>query len=289
MLPRQSCVVAVAEFRAREAASANIEPYGFGTEAIATRRPELSLGPPPVVVESPVVLPIPKLLVASREVAAYARQAWLMRHDAAPVLPRDARDGDHVVVCLHGLFTTAGVTRPLRRRLERRGVHTASMSYPVGPGVLTLARRLGELADELPRRAHLHLVGHSLGGVVARYFVEELGDPRVLQTISLASPFAGVRHASALGVAVARDLDPRSPLLRSLALASRRSGSLPHLSIVAESDHLVRAPLAHALPGGDVALVKNCGHNMLLFHEEAARLIERRVLAAIETMPTEKR
>jgi len=221
-----------------------------------------------------------KLGTTSREIAAFAQQALLMRYDVArPVVPSEARPGDDVVVCIHGAFTTAGVLRPLRHRLERHdGVHTATMPYLLGPGVPALSRRLAERLAELPDGISIHLVGHSLGGVVARHFAQEMGDPRVVQTISLAAPFAGVRHVGLLPVGVARDLAPTSPLLQRLALGSRRALALPHLSLVADSDLVVKAPVAHALPGGDVAVIPNCGHNSMLFRKDVARLIERQVL-----------
>jgi pimeloyl-ACP methyl ester carboxylesterase len=225
-------------------------------------------------------LPLLDLEVTTRELAAFARQAWLLRHDVArPVVPHEARDGDHVVVCLHGLFATAGVLRPLRRRLERHpGVYTATMTYPVGPGVVALARMLRELCAQLPAGVHLHLLGHSVGGIVARYYAQEIGDPRVVQTLSMAAPFSGVRLTSRLPVEVARDLDPRSPLLRRMRLAS---SPVPHHSLVADGDRLLEAPLSHALPGGEVTVIPRCGHNTLLFHSQAAIVVERSVLATL--------
>ena len=41
---------------------------------------------------------------------------------------------------------------------------------------------------------------------------------------------------------------------------------------------MVSAPLSHALPGGDVTVIRNCGHNAMLFHDEVARRVEQRVL-----------
>lgn len=225
---------------------------------------------------------LPKFEIAGRELAAFAKQAWLMRHDVGrPVFPANTEPGDHVVVCLHGLFATAGVLRPLREQLEKHpGIHTATLSYPVGPGVKPLARRLGELLSELPSDVSLHLLGHSLGGVVVRYFAQEIGDPRIVQTISLGAPFAGVRGASWVGLELTRDLAPSSSLLRALQLGSRRRLATQHLSIVAENDQVVSAPMAHALPGGDVTLVRRCGHNALLYHEQAIAAVERRVRGA---------
>src|SRR4051812_29290219 len=107
------------------------------------------------------------LVTAGREIAAYGRQAVLMRHDVIePAVPTQAsiNDGDDIVVMLHGLFATAGVLRPLRRVLARhRGIHTAAMTYPPGPGVPELAARLRDFVERLPAKARLHLVGHSVG------------------------------------------------------------------------------------------------------------------------------
>jgi pimeloyl-ACP methyl ester carboxylesterase len=194
-------------------------------------------------------------------------------------LPEDVRPDDDVVVCLHGLFATAGVLRPLRRRIERHPrVHTASMTYPVGPGIRTLARMLAEVVGDLPSGIRIHLLGHSVGGVVARYYAQEIGDGRVVQTISMGAPFAGVRHAGRLGIGVARDLDPQSRLLRSLRLGGQRRGAPRHVSLIADSDALLAAPLSHALVGGEVAVFRDCGHNTMLFHEGVAAVVERRVL-----------
>jgi pimeloyl-ACP methyl ester carboxylesterase len=152
------------------------------------------------------------------------------------------------------------------------------MTYPVGPGVHTLARRLHELMTTLPGSVRVHLLGHSVGGVVARYYAQEMGDARIVQTISMASPFAGVQRVRWLGVDVARDLDPRSRLLRQLRLGSRRAISTPHLSLIAENDAVVSAPMSHALPGGDVTLIRRCGHNTMLYHEETADHVCRRIV-----------
>ncbi len=220
---------------------------------------------------------------ASREAIAFAKQALLLRHDTAePVVPREAKLGDDVVVFLHGLFATAGVLRPLRAHVTRHpGVHAAALSYMPGPGVRALAERLSALVSSLPEGVRIHLVGHSLGGIVARYFAQAaLGASSrpIVQTISMASPFAGVRGAGLFGFEAARDLEPQSPILRELRLESTQS-SIPHLSIIAGADSLVKSPVAHALPGGELLVLEGRGHNTLLFDEEAARIVERRVLS----------
>jgi triacylglycerol lipase len=217
--------------------------------------------------------------VAAREALAFARQGLLLRHDTAePVIPRAVEPGDDVVVFLHGLFATAGVLRPLRFAIARHAfLHTAALTYLPGPGVPAVAEQLRALVAAIPQDARLHLVGHSLGGVVVRYFALESNDPRVVQTISLAAPFAGVRRAGWLTLDAARHLRPESPVLRRILLHPG-ADRIPHLSIVAGADSLVKVPVAHALPGGDVLVLEGRGHNTLLFDDETAKAVERRIL-----------
>ena len=66
--------------------------------------------------------------VTGRELLALGRQAWLLRHDMGrQSLPNRLEAQQDVVVCMHGLFATAGVLRPLRNAVERHAA-TASRS-----------------------------------------------------------------------------------------------------------------------------------------------------------------
>lgn len=215
------------------------------------------------------------------EAIALARQALLLPFDAgAPVLPSRVEPGDDVVVFVHGLMASAGVLRPLRAAVSRHPrVHAAALTYAPGPGVEALAARLGELAASIAPGARLHLLGHSLGGIVARFWAQRFRDPRVVQTISLASPFAGLRGARAVPLGFARDLDPDGAILREVRLGTGEP-RIPHLSIIAAADTLVPAPVTQALPHGEVIVVDGIGHNGLLFDPVVARHVERRVLAS---------
>jgi pimeloyl-ACP methyl ester carboxylesterase len=214
------------------------------------------------------------------EASAFVRQAFLLPRDTlAPVVPRTVDVGDDVVVFVHGLFASAGVLRPMRTQIGRHaGVKTAALSYAPGPGAEAMAERLAEHCAALPAHAHLHLVGHSLGGIVARYYAAFFDDARVVQTIALAAPFGGVPGARWLGFDGARDIDEASLVLRRLKLMPPKR-DVPHLSIVAGSDGFARSPVSHALPGGDVVVLEGRGHNTLLFDREAIGLVERRVLS----------
>src|SRR4051794_23646486 len=152
----------------------------------------------------------PALQALNREVdetLSTLREVTLLRRDLRSVVPR-ALPGDDVVVLVHGFLASAGVFRPMRARLEREaGAHVATFSHAPGFGVRTIAKKLAELVERIPHGTRIHLVGHSLGGLVARWYVQELaGHERVVQTISLGAPFGGVPVAERLRVFVGNDL-----------------------------------------------------------------------------------
>lgn len=218
------------------------------------------------------------------EANALRRQSALLHRGLLPRSAPLAHRGEpvDVVFLLHGFMATAGVFEPLKRHLREEGIdHTASFSYHPFRSVPSLAAELRRACDALPRRARLHLVGHSLGGVVARYYVQELGGAgRVEQIISLASPFHGTTTAqrvpSSLGqlTPILRDIAPDSALLARLR---DNPVTIPHTSVVAEGDLLVTPPHSAAFPGSEVVLLSGVGHNGLLFDERAARVVSRKL------------
>lgn len=222
--------------------------------------------------------------VALREADAMRRQSTLLHRG---LMPRGVPLSPHgepvdVVFLLHGFLATAGVFGPLEEHLRQVGVeHIASFSYHPLRSVASLGAELSRHCDAIPARARLHLVGHSLGGVIARYYVQELGGAsRVEQTISLASPFHGTAAASpfagVLGrmAPLVRDMTPDSPLLARL-----RAGrsAVPHTSIVAAGDQLVSPPHSAAFPTGEVVVIQGVGHNALLFDPGAVEVVCRKI------------
>jgi triacylglycerol lipase len=207
---------------------------------------------------------------------ALLREATLVARDLTAVVPQ-ARAGDDVVVLVHGFLASAGVFRPLRVRLEREaGARVATFTHAPGVGIRRIARRLGELVDRLPHGTRITVVGHSLGGVVARWYVQELGGhARVARTISLGSPFGGV---AVLPLLVGADLHEQSALLRRVRERAHIAG-VPHTSIVAQDDTVVLGVETACLGFGDVVVIPRRGHNALLFCDRAAGLVIDRVRA----------
>jgi pimeloyl-ACP methyl ester carboxylesterase len=133
---------------------------------------------------------------------------------------------------------------------------------------------LSELVDRIPRETQITVVGHSLGGVVARWYVQEMGGhARVVRTVSLGSPFGGLDVPRYL---VGADLHESSVLLERLR-ARASEYAVPHTSVVASEDRLVVGLKTACLGVGDVIVLEKRGHNALLFDEEVAGLVIDRV------------
>jgi triacylglycerol esterase/lipase EstA (alpha/beta hydrolase family) len=206
------------------------------------------------------------------------RQAYLWPRDLTPVFPSCESDDD-VVVLIHGFFASAGAMRPMRVRLERDGARVATFTHAPGQGVRAIARRLARLVHAIPHGARVHIVGHSLGGIVARWYVQELGGyARVAQTISLASPFGGVPLAKKLPYLVGADLHASSATLERIRTGPNGS-RVAHTSIIAGEDHLILPLRSGAFHHGEVLVMAGRSHNSLLFDDEVAQLIVERVLA----------
>jgi hypothetical protein len=212
-----------------------------------------------------------------KERLSLIREMTLVHRDLAPVVP-EARPGDTVVVLVHGFCATAGVFRPLRARLEREtGARVATFSHAPLAGIRRIARSLSELVSQIPEQTHIIVVGHSMGGVVARWYVQEMGGhARVDRTISLGSPFGGVDVPRYL---VGADLHESSVLLKQLRERAHHC-EVPHTSVVAAEDQLVIGLKRACLGVGDVVVLEKRGHNALLFDEEVAGLVIDRVRQA---------
>ncbi len=221
-----------------------------------------------------MALPVTLEQLIGKERLSLIREMTLVHRDLAPVVP-EARPGDSVVVLVHGFCATAGVFRPLRARLEQEtGACVATFTHAPCVGIRRIARSLSDLVNRIPAGTEITVVGHSLGGVVARWYVQEMGgDARVARTISLGSPFGGVDVPRYL---VGADLHESSALLERLRARAPECG-VPHTSVVAAEDQLVIGRKTACLGVGDVVVLEKRGHNALLFDEEVAGLVIDRV------------
>jgi triacylglycerol lipase len=184
------------------------------------------------------------------------------------------------VLLVHGFGGTKSSWSVLARTLQARGVTVHAITYtPVGTSVEKLADRLVAEVDGMLSRTggdKVHLVGHSLGGIViAQAVASGRLNGRVDTIVTLGAPFGGSPWANLLPFgAIVQALREGSPLLRRLACAPAPDG-VRWLSFTATLDMIVpglRSVPAHAQV--ETITVGGVGHlGMLLSRQVVGRIV----------------
>jgi pimeloyl-ACP methyl ester carboxylesterase len=128
------------------------------------------------------------------------------------------------ILLVHGFIDNHAIFTVMERALRRRGFQTLS-AYDYGPLTHNIPRaavRLGETIEKLAKKSgyeRIHVIGHSLGGLIARYYVQRLGGDSYVRTlVTLGTPHHGTHLARiAPLLPLARHLTPRSPVIQELA------------------------------------------------------------------------
>lgn len=212
-----------------------------------------------------------------REVAARTLIRVLSVAGLAPErLPReDAWDGAHPpVILLHGYNHNRAATWPLMAWLRRKGWAAFTLDHAGVDTIEGRAHRLKrrvEVIRQITGAPRVDLVGHSMGGLVARYYVEQLdGASAVGRLITLGTPHRGTGMAIFGRGEVAAQLLPASPVITTLAQSLDGAREVQYTAIAGTLDTLV-FPLSAALlgPPHDDRVLDGLGHNTLLVHGAA--------------------
>ncbi|KAA2264636.1 alpha/beta fold hydrolase [Solihabitans fulvus] len=130
------------------------------------------------------------------------------------------------IVLVHGIVDNRSAFALLASTLRRRGfgfVHAVNYSVltALSGDVRRSAALLGAHIERICEQTgtdRVHVVGHSLGGLIARYYVQRLGgDRRVRTLVTLGTPHGGTLTAYLLPTNLVRQLRPGSELLTELA------------------------------------------------------------------------
>ncbi|MFG2226879.1 esterase/lipase family protein [Streptomyces sp. NPDC048644] len=164
-----------------------------------------------------------ELLVLAGHLALYP--TGITQEQPTPSTPAPTAPAPPPVLLLHGFIDNRSVFVLLRRSLRRQGLrHVEALNYsPLTCDLRKAAELLGRHVAELCARTgqpRVDIVGHSLGGLIARYYVQRLGGAaRVRTVVTLGTPHSGTRVAPLLSAhPLVRQLRPDSTVISELAL-----------------------------------------------------------------------
>ncbi|GAA0484212.1 alpha/beta fold hydrolase [Streptomyces sp. NPDC046215] len=147
------------------------------------------------------------------------------------------------VLLLHGFIDNRSVFVLLRRSLIRHGwSRVESLNYSLLTcDVRAAAALLGRRVEEICARTgaeRIDVVGHSLGGLIARYYVQRLGgDARVRTLVTLGTPHGGTRVVPLMSAhPLVRQMRPRSDVVEELARPAPHCGTR-FISFWSDLDH----------------------------------------------------
>lgn len=126
------------------------------------------------------------------------------------------------IVLLHGMIDNRSIFTRLHKHLIKNGFSKVStLNY--SPFTTDLRNAARVLADHVAAVVEetgcerIHIVGHSLGGLIARYYVQKMGGDRHVDTlVTLGTPHQGTLAAHAWVGSLVKQLRPGSDLLAEL-------------------------------------------------------------------------
>jgi pimeloyl-ACP methyl ester carboxylesterase len=179
------------------------------------------------------------------------------------------------VLLVHGLVDNRSVFSVMQRSLRRRGfAHVCTWNY--SPLLTDIARGAADLGAHIERICQqtdydrVHVVGHSLGGLIARYHVQRQGgDRRVESLVTIGTPHEGSVLAHVVPTPLIRQLRPGSPVLQELSEPAPGCRT-PVTAIYSDLDQMVLPTRAARCEHPDLAArnvqVRGIGHMSLPRH-----------------------
>jgi len=219
-------------------------------------------------------------LVATECRALLADNFWYLPFESLALQPdpAPAAGARTPVVIVHGYLSNRGYFAPLVAWLEARGV--APIFVPNYRSIFsTIERGAAELHAAIEQACSagapkVVLVCHSMGGLLARRYLQEHGEARVARLVTIASPHHGT-VLSKLGVGEhARQMCRGSDFLLSLERAeAEKPPKVPAMSIYSVHDNLVSPQDTSRLAWARNVAVAGVGHVAILGWEPVFALV----------------
>lgn len=192
---------------------------------------------------------------------------------------RTEKSPSQPVLLLHGLFHNKACwlfARLVLRIQGKTSLHT--LNLPPWRDIETLTESVAKRVDEIRHAQGVEkvaLVGHSMGGIIARNYLQQRGGAdKVSHLVLLGTPNTGSKLAPFALSPLGAHLQPGSEFLIRLAQAPLPEGTAV-TSIYSRQDNMV-LPFEHgSLEGAADVQLADIGHISLLYHPRALAAVVR--------------
>jgi len=173
------------------------------------------------------------------------------------------------VLLLHGIGCNAAVWTSMRRYLEQEGLGPVyALSYgPPFASIETFAPQVAAKIAQIERdtgAAQVVIVGHSMGGLVARTYIRRYGGAHVRRLVTLGTPHAGSRHAWLMQGDSLAEMRPGSAYLAALKDRNENEAGVPIVSLWSWHDSMVTPQTSSQVDWAENIVIDGVAHNALL-------------------------
>ncbi len=197
----------------------------------------------------------------------------------------DGTPAEEPTLLLHGWGQNWADWWGMALRLRARGRGSLYVTnYWFFGAVQKSAARLGRVVERIRRETgakRVHVVAHSLGGIVTRTFVEQQnGADAIRAVVAIGSPLSGTHRAGGPWGASSTQMKRGSELLRRLGPPAPPKGVHYH-AIWSHSDGMIVPPDSGSMLGaGEELELEDAGHLTTLMNTESADAVARWLNAA---------
>lgn len=182
------------------------------------------------------------------------------------------------VILVPGFYSTASAFDKLSNYLMELGWSVYILELVPNTGELELEYLAKQLADFIsktfPNQQLVNLVGFSMGGIVSRYYVQELGGiDRVQKLITVASPHYGTKAAYLCDRKACLQLRPDSKFLQDLNRHIFMLAQIGFTSIYNPLDFIILPPQSSLVPVGENVTVPVLHHAWTVTDEKIFQAI----------------
>jgi triacylglycerol lipase len=182
------------------------------------------------------------------------------------------------VVLVHGIWDTAARFTRMSAALEAAGWQTQAISLVPNDGSVPLEKSAGQLRSFIDERLgpdlHFSIVAFSMGGLVARYYLQRMGGlARLSRLVTISVPHHGTWTANLEGLPGVVEMRPESRFLRDLNDDLMSLSAVPVTSIWSPQDIGIQPAESSQLPFGLDVRIPGGMHSFMLTDERVIQAV----------------
>ncbi len=185
--------------------------------------------------------------------------------------------GETPVLLLHGLFINRASWFWFKWALRRRGFRNlVTINLSSYHNEETLTEQVAKMVDTLRHSLNVervHLVGHSMGGIIARNYLQlRGGESKVERCVCLSTPHSGSKLTPFTLTPLSKVLIPNSEFLKRLA-AAEPPKKAKLINIYSRKDNMVVPAESAHLDWADNQVLDRIGHTGMLYRRRSIEAV----------------